>query len=265
VSDDPDGEETDAHRDAEGDPDDGEPDPFSRLGDEYADREGDPFEQLGGPGPSDDEPVEQPADVDGAGGDSPRTDDPGTSPETGTSEQADVDGPGNGDDADPFSYVEDDDVAMDDQTGPETGDDDTPTPDDTGRQVDPTGVDGVEDPLGGIDQRESERDMPGRGDAFAEETGPFESVDLDGVDHDEVWDDLTDTSDSESVTERTEELRSEVSKHDFCETCEYFSPPPDVHCTHEGTQILEFLDMDRVRLANCPIVEKRKQLEDPHR
>jgi hypothetical protein len=48
-----------------------------------------------------------------------------------------------------------------------------------------------------------------------------------------------------------------VSKRNFCERCRFFNEPPDVHCTHEGTEILEFVDMDHVRLHACPIVEER--------
>lgn len=48
-----------------------------------------------------------------------------------------------------------------------------------------------------------------------------------------------------------------VSKRNFCERCRFFSEPPDVHCTYEGAEIREFVDMDHVRLYACPIVEER--------
>jgi uncharacterized OB-fold protein len=54
----------------------------------------------------------------------------------------------------------------------------------------------------------------------------------------------------------------EVSKHSYCERCEHFSTPPGVTCTNEGTEILEFMDMETVRVINCPIVEERRALED---
>jgi len=54
---------------------------------------------------------------------------------------------------------------------------------------------------------------------------------------------------------------AEVSKHDYCERCEHFSRAPEIHCTHDGTEILDFTDMASVRVANCPVVAERKGLE----
>jgi len=51
-----------------------------------------------------------------------------------------------------------------------------------------------------------------------------------------------------------------VSKHAFCETCEHFSGPPEIECGHGGTEILAFVDMETVRVSNCPIVAERRRL-----
>ncbi|MDX1748348.1 MAG: hypothetical protein R3324_20625 [Halobacteriales archaeon] len=49
-----------------------------------------------------------------------------------------------------------------------------------------------------------------------------------------------------------------VPKANFCEQCEHFSRPPTARCTHEGTQIVEFVDRERVRVHGCPVVAKRR-------
>lgn len=46
-----------------------------------------------------------------------------------------------------------------------------------------------------------------------------------------------------------------VPKRKFCMQCPYFSEPPDVRCTHDGTEILEFVDADHVRVENCVQVD----------
>jgi len=94
--------------------------------------------------------------------------------------------------------------------------------------------------------------------AFSEE--PF-----DDLEEDSVWSSIDEgeTSDFGAVGEVVEagERTYVVSKRNFCERCHHFSGPPDVHCTHGGTEIREFVDMDHVRLHACPIVEERG-LED---
>ena len=92
--------------------------------------------------------------------------------------------------------------------------------------------------------------------AFSEE--PFEDLEADSV-----WSsiDEDDASEFGAVGEVVEagERTYVVSKRNFCERCRHFSGPPDVHCTHDGTEIREFVDMDHVRLYDCPIVEERGQ------
>jgi len=89
----------------------------------------------------------------------------------------------------------------------------------------------------------------------------FEPADVDGIDPDAIWDDLT-TADDEEAPTIEEDVYDDVSKHTFCEQCEYFSRPPDVGCTYEGAAIVEFLDMETVRLLNCPIVAEKRELEE---
>ena len=112
----------------------------------------------------------------------------------------------------------------------------------------PLGGDG---PFDGMERRE--------GDPFEGGESPFEAVDVDTVDADEVWASLAEDADASAA-----ELKrySDVSKHRFCEQCEFFSRPPASHCTHEEAEILEYLDMETVRVVNCPVVAEQRQLEN---
>jgi len=96
----------------------------------------------------------------------------------------------------------------------------------------------------------------------------FEDVAVDDIESDEVWEEVTDEETDLATEEQTtpdeqppDEDVAEVSKHDYCETCEFFSQAPEIHCTHEGTEILDFPDMESVRVSNCPIVAERQGLE----
>jgi len=111
-------------------------------------------------------------------------------------------------------------------------------------------VRGEADPFAGLDDRE--------GDPFEED--PFEPVGTEAVDPDRAWEQLED--DADPTVEEPEGTVTEVSKRRYCERCEYFSPPPDVSCTHEGTEILGFPGRETVRMVDCPIVARRRELEE---
>lgn len=49
-----------------------------------------------------------------------------------------------------------------------------------------------------------------------------------------------------------------VSKASYCQRCEYFSSPPDVGCSHPGTEIVELVDVKHFRVRNCPVVAQRR-------
>jgi len=82
----------------------------------------------------------------------------------------------------------------------------------------------------------------------------FDEVETTEMDPDEVWESVAGESGDTDI--------AEVSKHTYCERCEFFSGPPEVECSHEGTEILEFVDMETVKLSNCPIVAERRGLEE---
>jgi hypothetical protein len=120
---------------------------------------------------------------------------------------------------------------------------------------DPDGGDSRTDPIERLDA--GDRD----GDPFTSAESAFEWMDVDDLDPDAVWEDLSAAA-QDSVTEQDGSVDAEVSKHRFCEQCEFFSDPPDATCTHDGTQIVEFLDMETVRVLDCPVVEERRALEE---
>ncbi len=97
------------------------------------------------------------------------------------------------------------------------------------------------------------------GDPF--EGDVFEQMDVGELDPDEVWASIAEAEEEGSVSQQQERIYAEVSKHRYCEQCEFFSDPPDVHCSHDGTEILEFLDQKTVRVVDCPVVAERKELE----
>jgi hypothetical protein len=107
-----------------------------------------------------------------------------------------------------------------------------------------------DDPFGGMEVRD--------GDPFGEGESVFQAVEVDGVDADEVWESLNE--DAEEPTYEGSRY-ADVSKHRFCEQCEFFSSPPNAHCTHGEAEIIEYLDMETVRLLNCPVVAEQRQLE----
>jgi len=119
-------------------------------------------------------------------------------------------------------------------------------------QSEPEGpADSAADPFSGMDDREE--------DPFDDGENVFESVDIDSVDADEVWNSLDEEPDN---TTSMPNRYADVSKHRFCEQCEFFASPPGAHCTNEDAEILEFLDMETVRVLNCPIVAEQRELAD---
>ena len=101
----------------------------------------------------------------------------------------------------------------------------------------------------------------------AQETGLFESVDVDSIDGKELLTDVTDaqrgsddaSGDSEPIAEDLSERNVDASedvldKRTYCQQCPYLSEPPNLRCEHDGTEILEVVDSDRFRVRGCPMV-----------
>ena len=243
-------------------------DPFDSF-EAPEDREGDPFERLGEIGPEDDGPESTDADgsvVEGdevaessaedneLSGSSPADDEVAAEPLTDSGDSVGEPSAGSGDDAaagDDEPAFEEEFIDEDDPfaTGPGSTADTTPLGGDrTESGDDPFGPD---DPFDGMEGRE--------GDPFGEGGSVFESVDIESVDAEEVWAALDEKPSTPSIDGSR---YVEVSKHRFCEQCEHFSSPPNAHCTHEDAEIIEYLDMETVRLLNCPIVAEQREIED---
>jgi hypothetical protein len=136
----------------------------------------------------------------------------------------------------------------------ESADDEPTAADRTGiDDTDGAATEPTDDPFDSLQQ-------PRRGTGEEDPFQAFESVDVEGVDPDHVWERLAD-AEAEGIPELEDRTFYEVSKHRFCERCEYFTGPPETRCTYEDAAIVEFLDMETVRLVNCPIVAQQRELE----
>jgi len=82
-----------------------------------------------------------------------------------------------------------------------------------------------------------------------------------GIDAESVWDALEE-SDEEPEEADAEGDEHVVSAREFCAQCEHAAEPPEIRCTYEGSEIVEFADKNTVRVRNCPIVARRNQLGD---
>ena len=207
---------------------DDERDPFEDL-DSGDDREGDPFERLGS----------GPDDADGSTDTRQPPDDDWTDIEPSDTPVDDVSetGPDAPDADDLLSAVDTEEFRSDsaaESDSPLSGS--SPSPD---------------DPFSGMDDRGE--------DPFGKGESVFERVDVDHIDADKVWAEIAEDDDSETTPKSR---YAEVSKHRYCEQCEHFSAPPNAHCTNEGTEIMEFLDMETVRLLDCPVVAEQHEIED---
>lgn len=89
----------------------------------------------------------------------------------------------------------------------------------------------------------------------------FAEMDVEDVDEEAVWADLLledgprEGSFPPTATEEGNGGPTHVVTKQLCHRCEYFGDPPTLHCTHEGTEILELVDMDHYRVRDCPMVD----------
>lgn len=222
---------------SDSEPDSTETDLFERLEADVADRDGDPFETLSDAAGDDDSPQSEGVDSDETEGPKDASSDGGTA-----HEEAD--------------WV--------DELGFEPG----PSPDDTSEPApsEPETEVTAARPDTSTDSETAWRDLRDgvgdrTGDPFEAEGGLFEEMDTEALNPDAVWQELTTTESEGVVSQPQQRTYSDVSKHSYCEQCEHFSGPPDVACQYEGAEIVEFLDMETVRVVDCPIVAKRQKLE----
>lgn len=118
----------------------------------------------------------------------------------------------------------------------------------------------------------------------------FEEMDISNVDTEALWDSVLDDTESDAgavasegqhdhgMSEETDRgLQSDfdaepdsgfdtrsgsadeprettVAKDSHCESCYFFTSPPEVGCTYDGSEIVEIVDSERFRVRNCPVV-----------
>ena len=221
-------------------------DPFEELDEAVEDREGDPFDSLGHPD-------------DGPEGDDDSDDETGGA----AGERGSNAGEAAGDDAESRSpWGEPLEPDTPDEVRESRAGGASPL-DGEGKQPELGEEPGVVGPTDGIQEEPTiDTGQHREGDPFESMGDAFSEMDVEGVDAADVWQRLTSAEARGSVTQEAERAYAEVSKHSYCEQCEFFSEPPEIDCSNEGTEIVEFLDMDTVRVVDCPIVVERQDLED---
>ena len=95
----------------------------------------------------------------------------------------------------------------------------------------------------------------------AEPEGLFEPEDVPEIDPELVWEELETGESAAPDGEPAERAERLIDKSSYCERCEFFAEPPEMRCTHEGTEIVELVEMDRVRVLDCPKIAEDERLE----
>lgn len=125
-------------------------------------------------------------------------------------------------------------------------------------------------------------DPPGRDGRNQDEfEALFEGMNPEDVDDEELWAELSsdeapapgegdlfsrlaeeNPTDRAGSTVETDGEEVIVPKNRYCQGCEYLSRPPEFACGHPGTEIVEVVDGDRLRVRNCPVVRERRGSAD---
>jgi len=178
------------------------------------------------------------------------------------------DGTGNGDVAPFVTEAEESDAAPDPAPGA-----DEATQEDVEHAIDEVDVATTPDPveeesppddaLEGIDAETD--DLPFDAEDAPEPEETFDEVEVGTVDEEEVWSHIqgeepSGPSADAGPDDPGERRETVVPKNVYCERCEHFSPPPRMECTHDGTEIIELVGREHVRVIDCPIVEERDAL-----
>lgn len=107
-------------------------------------------------------------------------------------------------------------------------------------------------------------DDPAAGDRTLDEPddptdGEFVEMPADGLDEEAVFEELVGEEETATGTERRR--TAVVPKRSCCERCEFFADPPEVRCTNPGTEIEELVDTEHFRVVDCPVVERRRDVD----
>ncbi len=93
----------------------------------------------------------------------------------------------------------------------------------------------------------------------------FEEVNVGDVDTDDLWADLLNEDSGELVVSAPREAGRDdrdvrTIPKTTCQGCPHVGDPPNLRCTHEGTDILSMPDVDHFRVADCPMVADEDDL-----
>ncbi|MFH5800074.1 hypothetical protein [Haladaptatus sp. CMAA 1911] len=121
---------------------------------------------------------------------------------------------------------------------------------------------GADEPLSGLVSDIEER----RNRKSKRADDAFEEVDVGDVDTDELWDDLLNEDGGELVVSVPREAGWDdrdvrTIPKTTCHGCPHVGDPPDLRCTHEGTDILSMPDVEHFRVADCPMVADEDDFE----
>jgi hypothetical protein len=120
-----------------------------------------------------------------------------------------------------------------------------------------------DEPLGDLAERVRARQADRAG-----EESPFEAMDVGEVEGEDLWSELFERDDGDvdryvGVGGEAERVGGGagydefvVETATFCKRCPLLGPPPELHCTHEGTEILEVVDTEHFKVRECPMVEE---------
>ncbi|QDX40616.1 hypothetical protein [Salarchaeum sp. JOR-1] len=114
----------------------------------------------------------------------------------------------------------------------------------------------------GVRERESERESDGEFDDL------FSEVDVGELDGEQAWRDLLAEAEGEPLAigqqvESEEDRDVRVIENRTCHNCQYFGEPPELHCTHEGTEIRRVVDTDHYEVVDCPMVVDEEEFDLP--
>jgi len=95
--------------------------------------------------------------------------------------------------------------------------------------------------------------------------GSFTEMDVDEMDASAVWADLeTGGEEPVVVAERLSapgERDVRIIPKRTCHNCPYFGSPPNVECTHDGTEIRRAVGVEEFEVVDCPMVLGEEDLD----
>ena len=149
----------------------------------------------------------------------------------------------------------DDTTPSDDSTSPTASDSPSPPGDSRPSPFDEPGPDSPGEPAPLSDLAD---EVATRRDADPEDVeDAFDEMDTPEIDAEQLWERLAAGDEALAFSTRVEgevDRDVRVIPKRTCERCPHFADPPDVGCTHDGTDILELVDVEHHKVADCPMV-----------